>query len=244
MVVKDPETGRVWLLKPGSSGTGPSAGADEDPSGPSQREAAFYQVAKEVGLWEFYPRCELLQLDDKMFAAMTLLPWSFKTAEKRRKTEPNVIRAILHPYLNNGDVHKWAALDAILGNNDSHGENVMVDDEGNVRMIDHGSAFAGPSFDPAHDKNAFVPYCLRAWGPEAFNTLPPEQKAKYLPRVGRQVADKLHSWLTSINPNVLAATLTRYGINQAPSLDRLAKLKNMATEMPVDEAVNRFWVTV
>jgi ADP-ribose pyrophosphatase YjhB (NUDIX family) len=265
MIAHDEENDTTWLLKTGANGAGVAAGADQDPSDPNAREAAWYHIAEAWGVADSYPRAELVMIDGQSYAALKMLPWSYKTLEERREKEPNIVRRILHPYLDNGKLHQWAVLDFVLGNPDSHGENVMSDDpqtglerrihtqenfqtvpkEEDVKLIDHGSAFAGPAFDPAHDKASFVPYVLRAWAPHDvnFNQLPEEEKLRYMPRVDAGTAKRLKTWLQSQSAQGLQIVCERYGINPQTTLDRLARLRLLTETIPIDEAVNRLWST-
>jgi hypothetical protein len=241
MLARDEAEHQTWLLKPGSGGQSPAAGAAEDPSTQSAREAAFFRVAKEWGIDTWFPRAELLVINDREYAALALLPWNFKTMEKRKIQDPGLPRRVLQPFLNSGVLHRWALIDAVLGNPDGHLQNVMVDDDGNVRLIDHGSAFAGSGFDPAHDQDSFVPGYLRAWAPAAFNALSPEEKFRYMPRVNEKVAQELKGWLMSISVPELTAVLMRYGIRPDPTVHRLEFFRQQAASRPLDEVLNRFW---
>jgi hypothetical protein len=111
-----------------------------------------------------------------------------------------------------------------------------------LALIDAGSSFAGIDFDPANDKNSFVPFYLRAWGPQKFNSLPLKEKLDRMPTVSAPVREQLKDWLDSIHADRLEALLLRYGIHPGPTFQRLAKLKAMATQYPVDVALNRLWV--
>jgi hypothetical protein len=244
LVARDEATHSTWLLKPGSGKAGAAAGSSQDPSTQSAREAAWYHIAKEWGLWSSFPRAELILIDGQQYAALQLLPWSYKTAEKRRVSEPGIVRKVLAPYLTDGVLHQWAIMDFVLGNPDSHGQNVMVDDEGDVKLIDHGSAFAGPAFDPAHDNDSFVPYYLRAWAPrQNFNAFTTDEKLRYMPRVSASTAARISQWVLGLNAGAVQALCHRYGINPAPTLDRLARVKAAVASAPADEAINRLWVT-
>lgn len=243
LLAHNAENGDTWLLKPDGSSPGSAEGVEEEKAPSSSREAAFYHVAKECEMYEWYPRAELLIMDGQHVAAMKLLPWTFKTADHFKKEDPSLVRKTLQPYLSDGTLHKWAAMDFVLGNPDSHSNNVMMNEEGKVRLIDHGSAFAGPDFDPANDKNSFIPGYLRAWGPDNFQELTYKERNRYMPRVAESVARKLGAWLNGIHAETLAAILYRYGIDPQPSLDRLAKLKGTALEMPVDRALTQLWLT-
>ena len=124
-----------------------------------------------------------------------------------RASLPAAARA-LAPYREQGLVHKWAVLDAVLGNPDRHAANVMIDKDDKVlALIDHGSAFAGPAFDPAHDKNSFVPFYLRAWSPGSFNSLSLKSKLAQMPEVSDQVRDDLRQWLNGIHADHLQSLL-------------------------------------
>jgi len=244
MLAYDDETHTTWLLKSGSGGAGGAAGSKQDPSNPNAREAAFYYVAKEWGIEKWFPRAELLLLDGQPFAALALLPLNYKTLDKREHDDHGISRRILHPMLHDGTLHQWAVIDYVLGNPDRHGQNVMVNPKHDVRLIDHGSAFAGYLFDPAHDQNSFVPYYLRAWHLEgSFNQLPADQKLKGLPRVHEEVAVKLTAWIDSIKADKLTEICKRYGINPEPTLTRLGKLQVAVASEPADLAINKLWVT-
>lgn len=247
MIARDTVGGEVYLLKPGSGDISPAAGDDEEQASQSRREAAFYHIAEKWGLGEYLPHCDLLLLDGKEFACMQLLPWKYKTIDKLKKTDPSVGPRLLAPYLDSGVIFKWAVLDAVLGNPDRHANNLMADTtgdtpQGDVKLIDHGSAMAGKDFDPAHDENSFVPYYLRAWATGSFNSMDEEQKLKVMPRLSGPAIDEIHEWMGTINAHELQLELTRYGIDPEPAMERLARLRTMMEEDPVDLAINRFWV--
>jgi 8-oxo-dGTP pyrophosphatase MutT (NUDIX family) len=244
IVAYDDQTHTTILLKSGSGGAGGAAGSKEDPSNPNAREAAFYHIAKQWGIGDYYPRAELVIIDDKMYSALQLLALDFKTLDEKERQDPGCARRILHPYLYSGTLHKWAVIDYILGNPDSHGQNVMVNSKDEVQLIDHGSAFAGPSFDPGHDNNSFVPYYLRAWClDENFTKIDTETKLKSLPRVPGAVADELKRWFGDIVPENVRLVCTRYGINTEPTMDRLQKVSVRLGNEPLDLVINSLWVT-
>jgi hypothetical protein len=239
LLASDQLSGKVWLLKPGSGGQSPSAGARQDASSQSRREAAFWHVADEWGLGDYLPRADLLLIDGREFAAINMLPWSYKTLAKiKNQRDP---RSILNPYLKSGVLHRWAVLDFVLGNPDRHGNNIMVSDD-IVKLIDHGSAMAGSDFDPAWDKNSFTPFYLRAWGPGKFSRLDAATKLKYMPRVDHQTEEDLRQWIEGLHAVDLDKVLLRYGVDPTPEKARLAKLKTMMVSEPADLVINRLWV--
>lgn len=241
LLARDQDSGRVWLLKPGSGGQTPAAGAREEPASQSRREAAFWHVADLWHLGEFYPRADLLLVDGREYAAIQLLPWSFETLDKALKIDANRGRAALEPYLKDGMLHRWAVVDYVLGNPDRHANNLMIRGT-DVRLIDHGSAMAGEAFDPAHDQYSFTPYYLRAWCTGRFSKMDAAAKLKGMPRISREAEVHLRAWLDGLKPEDLDKVLLRYGVNAAPAKERLSRLKMMATQMPVDLAINRAWV--
>jgi len=246
MVAFDEQTKTTWLLKSGSGGAGGAAGADQDPSNPNAREAAFYHIARQWGIADHYPRAELVLLDDKPYAALRLLPTNYRKLDKTERKEPGSARKYLAPYLYDGLLHKWAAIDYVLGNPDSHGQNVMVDPKGDVKLIDHGSAFAGLAFDPANDNNSFTPYYLRAWAiTDNFHAMSSADRLRALPRVPSTVEKQLRDWLSlDVSTENLRLLCARYGINPEPTLARLAKLKQLvAAGTPTDLAINQLWVS-
>jgi len=244
MICYDNKTRKTWLLKSGSGGAGGAAGAKQDPSNPNAREAAFYHITCEWGISGAFPRAELLIIDGHLFAALQYLGGTYKTLDKRETEEPGTARRVLHSYLNDGKLHQWAVADYILGQPDRHGQNVMVDKAGEVKLIDEGSAFAGNQFDPGLDKNSFVPYYLRAWHVDpSFNKLSSDEKMRFMPRVSETVSRSLREWVDSLSPDALSQLLQRYEINPQPTLDRLARVKSAVASNPVDVAINNLWVT-
>ena len=245
MLAFDPENDVTLLLKPDFGGAGPASGAQEESASPPRREAAFWHVANEWGLSKWVPQTDLLLLDGKEFAAIHVLPWSWQTIEKMREENPAQVSSILNKYLKSGTLHKWAVLDFVLGNTDRHGQNAMGDIEGGeLALIDHGSAMAGPSFDPAHDKNSFVPFYLRFLTPGNFNSLTVSDKLKRMPHVDNGTDEELVHWVVSLDAHELEEILYRYGIDSHPALQRLTVLREMVGETGrLDQSINRLWVT-
>lgn len=247
LIARDDLRDKTLLLKPGSGGPGPAAGASEDPASPSRREAAFWQLAEDWGLGESVPRTDLVIIDGQEYAAIHMLPFDWKGLQKRLDTDPVAGRQAFNSYRDRGFIHKWAVMDFVLGNPDRHADNLMLSpDRDLLALIDHGSAFAGPHFDPARDANSFVPFYLRAWAPmdnTRFNKLRVEQKLRYMPTVSAHMKDELRTWLNDIHADHLEGICHRFGIPPQPQLDRLAKVKVLASSMGVDEAINRLWVT-
>ncbi len=255
LMVWAPHGGYTYLLKPGSGKPSPAKGVKEERATQSQREAAFAHVARNWDLEQYLPSADLIIIEDKKdgqkvikeYAAIKFLGIGWKNLDKTRSKTPNLGRMAMTKYLRNGSLHKWAALDGILGNPDRHSQNLMISNEemgSRLMLIDHGSAFAGQGFDPVHDESSFTPYYLRIWNSDSrknFNLLNPEERFKVMPRTNHFSEDLLRVWLQGINEHELESTLLRYGLNPGSEVARLQKLKALAAIMLVDEAINRLW---
>lgn len=240
MIVKDPETKKVYLLKPGSGRNSPAKGVSEVRASQSEREAAFYHVADYVGVGDAYPRADLVLVNNHQTAAMELLPLSYKNLGTKKREDKSLPLMILEPYRANGTLFKWSFLDYILGNPDRHSQNMMVDPENRtVRLIDHGSALAGQSFDPADDANSFIPYYLRAWTSQKFAEMMPEDRIRFMPGVGDRVSTMFDEWVNGINEHHIAEILRDYNVDPSAILDRIAQIRSMPG--PKWAVLNKLW---
>jgi hypothetical protein len=240
MVARDPETGRAYLLKPGSGPQNPAAGENEVAASQSKREAAFSALARLWGLGDFVPEAHLLLIDGREYAAMQLLGHDFKNFNQIKASDPGLPRRTFTLYLADGMLHKWAILDYVAGQVDRNAGNVMARGD-EVKLIDAGSAFAGDDFSPATDRSTFVPYYLRALAPDDFQSLSPQQAHAALPRLHGTSDEALKAWLLALDPAALAAPLARYGIDPGPAERRLAALQGAARHTAADAAVNAAW---
>ena len=245
MMVRDPDSGLMFILKPGSGKQSPALGAREEGASQSRREACFWHMADVWGLGNRIPRADLMLINGQEVAALHLLPFDWKSLEKLKYDDPALPHKALEKYRSTGELHKWVVLDLILGNADRHGQNLMVgpqDDGYPVALIDHGSAFAGPSFDPARDKNSFIPYYLRAWSGDSWKDLTPEQKLRAMPTIPRDTDAQLKMWLEGLHAGELEQVLARYGIDPAPSMARLTRVKLLLSQDSLSAALNRMWL--
>lgn len=232
----------TWFMKPGSGGTGPIEGIGEDPSPSSARESAFWAVTKDWGLDADFSRAEWVQVGDHKYAAIRFLPKTFVPLIDQMAEDPGRISAALESYRQRGRLWQWAVLDWVLGNGDRHGHNLLVNDDGVIKLIDQGSTFAGHHFDPAHDMESFTPYYLRYTVPPdvTFNTLTASEKLRYMPDLPMAAQGRLRTWLAALNPDTLAQTLQRFGIDPQPSLQRLGIAQQAGSDLA--GYVNRLWV--
>lgn len=242
MLARDPEGGKTLLLKPAAGGQSAAAGAAEDLSTQPQREAAAWHLAEEWGLGQYLPRADLLLVGEIEVAAIEMLQKPFTLLEDIDQQSPGIARMFLKKYLAGGTLHRWGFFDYVIGNPDRHARNMMADPKGSVRLIDEGSAFAGEKFDPARDRNSFVPFYLRAWAPRHFNSAPLSSKTKWMPRLGQADERELRMWAAGLSGEKLRTTLLRYGVAARVCLDRFQRLQELIKSMPVDMAVNVAWI--
>lgn len=248
MVVRDPKSAHVYLLKPDSEGRSPAAGMGEEPAvSQPRREAAYWQIANLLGLGGGIPRADLIMVNHEEWAAIRLLPYNFKNLEKRWRSQQAQVMNTLERYRAQGLLHKWAVLDFILGNPDRHGQNLMIGHDekmapidNEIALIDHGSAFAGYAFAPSSDANSFIPFYLRAWAQQkGFNKSPPEDKLRQMPTVNYEVNRMLKSWIEQIDPKRIERLVKQFGIDPGPVLSRLSRLRALPDQP--DIAINKLW---
>lgn len=237
---RDPDTGRSYMLKP-HDGQSAAAGATEDVSTQPQREVAFWYVARSWGVGEYFPRADLIKLDDEEYACVELLPRAFRPLGDLVRVDPTLGQRLMLKYLADGLLHFWGLLDYVLGNPDRHDDNLMSDRE-RVRLIDQGSAFAGDDFDPAEDRLSFVPYYLRAWSPRKFNTLPTGEKLRSMPRLSHADEAALRARISTVDYERTSRWLTRYGVADGPVRRRWEKVTEVLSRMPADLAILKMWV--
>jgi hypothetical protein len=247
LAVRDPQSGLSFLLKPGSGKQSPAMGAREEVASQSIREGAFWHVAKLWGIGSRFPRADVVFIDGKEVAALHLLPYNWKNLEKlKRKGDGMFPFMALEKYRNTGELHRWAVLDMVLGNADRHGQNIMVGpakDGYPIALIDHGSAFAGDSFNPAHDPSSFIPYYLRAWAAKDWKGMDLERRLRAMPMLARDKDLELKEWVERLSGDELKQLLHRYGINPDPSLRRLRVMKAIVRDAPnASQAINRWWL--
>lgn len=243
MVARDPETNKTYLMKPGSAQQSPALGARQDPSSQSEREACFWAMAHLWGMGNDLPVCHLILVDGRQYACMELLALDYRPLEDIQKKSPSKLVEVLEKYRHKGQLHRWAIMDAILGNPDRHLGNLMCRGDGDLKLIDHGSAFAGASFDPAHDRNSFVPCYLRYGAPRDvnFNSLNQKEKTRYMATVSTDVDQGVEEWLRGVTAAQLETVLPRFGVNPRACVDRLARIRNMASNSSAATAIVKFW---
>lgn len=230
-IAVDPKTRKRWLLKPGSGQLSPARGVRQEAASQSRREVAFYKIAELAGIPEAFPEAYLMDVDGVEVAVMELLDTDYQSLDKARRKLGVDPRQLFEPHRKDGTLYKWAALDWILGNADRHANNIMVKGKV-VKLIDHGTTFAGPSFFPAGDlKKSFIPYYLRAWSHFNFTMLDAKDRAAQMPTMDHQMVRKFGQWVEDLPEDKFRQVMELYGINPEPSLTRLRDLKSAKPEL-------------
>ena len=244
-ILKDPETGNRYLLKPASGGVGPAAGIKEETASQARRESAYSHIAETVfGMGNFVQDAELVVLDGKEWAAIAMLSLDWKNLDKVKKKDPQRIARVLNEYRQRGLLHRWAVLDWVLGNADRHAGNLMVSPDDHMKLIDHGSAFAGPDFDPGNDKSTFVPFYLR-WtvSTGGFNKMAPEEQLSHMPVLNESADQELRQWIHHLDPKKLTSMLQHFGMRVDACLARLELVQSLVEdEQAVAPRVNSLWL--
>lgn len=244
-VVSDEGTKHRFLLKPGSGELSPSAGVREETASQTQREVAFYECAKVFGLDNWLPPTALLTIDGKETAVFHLLPETWVNLNELKK-DPHALVESLSNLAETGVLHQWAIMDFVLGNPDRHGGNVMVGQKSDgypMRLIDHGSTFAGEGFDPSKDTKSFIPFYLRAFAGSRWKDLAPKDRLKFMPELKLGQDENLRQWVESIDPQALTDVMSKYGIRAEPSLLRLNAVKHAASQAEnLSRAVDEMWL--
>lgn len=245
LIARDPKTHHVWLIKPGSGATSPAAGVAEETASQSAREAAFSHVARLWHLGNVVVKAEMLKVDGQEWAALAMLPYNYQNADKWKTQDYAFLIRTLDSYRAEGTLHKLAVLDFVLGNPDRHAQNVMVSKEGQITMIDHGSAFAGSMFSPDKDTKSFVPFYLR-YNTREFNKMDRERKLAIMPKMPRLMHKKFVEWIGKLDASKMAQEIQRFGISPAACLKRLEIIKALphapAGDATIDEMVNALWL--
>jgi hypothetical protein len=228
----------VWLLKPGRGGISKARGVSEENASGSRREVAFNAIASKIGLSNFVPQSYLLEVSGEEVAMLQFFADDFDNLNHvRRERTPD---SIFQPYVSNGVLHRIAFLDYLLGQTDRHAGNVLVNKHtGEFKLIDAGSAFAGPSFSPTTDSRSFIPVYLRGVTSNEFSVLTPQERYQRMPKPSLSGQEGLKVWVQNLPEGVIINLLNKYGINPQPVMDRLQRVRDYSG--PVHEFLNKFW---
>jgi hypothetical protein len=147
----------------------------------AHREAAYQRVADSIfGLGQYVPRTTVFR------HPLTNEPWSAMEFIKGARRVHDHESQLKRPR-ENGDLHKLAIMNMILGNNDRHDTNYMVDSAGQLKLIDHGI-----TFDYSHvGQNPLPHYATDIWD--------------------KKIPESVHRWLWDIDQTKLANVLKDSG---------------------------------
>lgn len=243
-IATDPDSKEKKLLKPGSGKLSPSAGVRDETADQSQREVAWAKLVRALGVQDFYPHADLLIVDGQRVAALDLLATDYKGLDKVRQADASFDPSkLFQPYVASGELYKWALIDWIFGNPDRHANNIMINtDHTDLKLIDHGSAFAGINFDPAHDSKSFVPFYLRAWAQDkVWSELSPQEREDEIPRMNADDSVAFGQWIEGIDEAEVTEIMQKYGLNPGPVIARLRQLKSIDPAERADYLIG-LWV--
>ena len=230
MLISTGSKGGALILKPGSGSVDKHTGATQ-----SQHEAAFYDVACAWGLGKYVPEARLILIDGQEYAAIRMLDPAFKNMNDLRYSDPDLPVKAFAGY-QDGTLQRWGTLDYVTGQGDRHCGNLMCSGS-DVRLIDHGSAFAKEPFIVGKQ---FTPYYLRATI-QGYSKLSPEDKFAKLPRLEGETLDAFSDWLMELSPEILGLILGKYGIARTPSMERLRLLQSACHYMEASAALAMAW---
>jgi hypothetical protein len=115
--------------------------------------------------------------------------------------------------LANGDLHKLAIMDIVLGNYDRHAENVFLRRKANkntdLRLIDHGLAFNYRSATSHFTRPSYLGLTVGRYG-EAVGS--------------QNLHPNAHKWLLSLDPKKFMNHLTRNNVASGVKYDALTRL--------------------
>lgn len=243
MLATDPETATVWFLKPGSGGQSPAMGVQEEIASQARREAGFWHIAVSWGLENSLPRAEVIVMDGHDWAALRFLDHAWKNFDDVKRQHPALAIEALERHRRHGLLHRWAVLDWVCGNTDRHGANLMLGPTGGVKLIDHGGAFAGPSFNPGNDPKSFVPFYLRYRSP-SWSAVPHAERLGVMTPLGKLQDDELRRWVQGLDVDHVITICHKDGLNPDPPAARLRQVQHLAATVPSGQlhaAINQLW---
>lgn len=239
--------GKVYLLKGEPIEQNDIKGSDEQKATPAQREAAFPKLAQAAlkgdPLAQAFLPAALVQAGDHIYAVME---WKGGkgtcTLDELYRHDPVSTRKLLDEKLQNGDLHKLAAIDYLFGNGDRHGNNVMTDGK-EIYMIDHAGAFAGRDFSPATDGASFVPFYLRTNVEPLvnFNELSGPQKFNHMSVANINANRDIRAWLHQLPIEKMVEMAKGNGIDVSGIWKRYQELLRAVNMENASQGINRLW---
>lgn len=183
----------------------------------SHREAVYHRLAdKFFGMGDFVPRTTVFKhpKTGTIHSAQEFLP-DTKSYYAEVAAQPNAERKEFLAQTNGTEnIQKLAIMNAILGNNDRHAGNVLLDKNNKIKLIDHGLTM-DYGYDPS-----------RRWlGNSPVDTKGPHYAQPFL---NDGVHPQTHQWLDSLEPKSMAEHMAASGVPPklaAVAVNRLAEVK-------------------
>ena len=179
-------------------------------------------------------------MDGHSYAAIEFLD-GWKTLDQDRRVHPAVVSRALENYRRQGILHKWEVLQGVAGASDSHGGNVLLSPSGQMKLIDAGASFCGPSFEPGTDPKSFVPFYLRA-NVQGWQKLSVESKLASMPALTKEHDHALRMWVRDLDTVKLRELLKKDNISPGATISRLEKLQTLPIDKPFYLQVHRLWL--
>jgi hypothetical protein len=237
-----------YFLKFSNTEKSPASGMNWLAISSAKREVAAYEIAKILKIEQFFPFVIGLRINGCEVAAVKILENYRNLYNDDLSAEANVANARknLEPFRISGDILKWSIFDWICLNCDRHAQNMMYQIDSvqtNIKLIDHGSTFAGPDFSPHLDKYSFIPYYLRYFAPQAnVRKLSIMDTRFFMTTVPIRLDDAIKMWIEEIDVSKITETLKFYGVNPSTCLEQLRKIKTRIARLSVSDAMNSLWI--
>lgn len=211
-----------------------------DPEKLAPRAVTFQKIAEAWGLGHFFRPVGAVQIDDAPYLAELRCPRGFESLAELEQDTAGFARLVLAPLLSAGVIHRWAALDYLLGNGDRLDGTVYVDPDSSAAYLCGNERAFAENFRPADDKRSFLPCYMRVWGPARWNSLIPAEKRAQWP--GASVLDgELSEWLLGLLEEPVKLACSERGLDPLPVLARLGALRAASAEMGFGRALARAW---
>ena len=122
---------------------------------------------------------------------------------------------------NSGDMHKIAIMDNIMANHDRHGDNYLFDKDANLHLIDHGTSFDYPNFDPVD-----TPHFYRSF---KWSELDPGLRKHVDPVKNDKLHPEAKKWLLNLKHDdaIEAFKKSGHSINDSHVTNFMTRLSNL-----------------
>lgn len=180
----------------------------------AHREGAYHKLADQFfGLGQFVPRTTVFKHPNGEFhSAQEFIPHTtpyyskaFAIIDSEHGDQNKALQEYHERYTGKSNIQKLAIMNNILGNNDRHAGNALVDRDNKLHLIDHGLAF-----DYGEIGNSPFPVYAQPFAQSG-------------------IEKETHLWLQNLDENKLAHQMSSTGappILIASAVNRLQEIKN------------------